>query len=420
MNAVLAEAVREHHGRALATLIRVLGDFDLAEDALQEAWLSAFDAWADGAPANPAGWLVTTARRKAIDRLRRQAVGRRKVEEAGRTMPMAYEFQEPEDDVLGDDRLRLVFTCCHPALGMEARVALTLRTLGGLGTPEIARAFLADEATVAQRIVRAKRKIRDARIPYRVPEAHELPERLSGVLATLYLVFNEGYASTSAERLVRADLCSEAMRLTRSLAALMPDEPEVLGLLALMLLHDARSAARETASGDLVLLEAQDRSLWDSGQITEGIALVERALRMRRPGPYQLQAAIAGVHCEAQTPDATRWDEVAALYEELLAMSDSPVVRLNHAVAVAMWRGPEAGLTLMDGISGLEEFHLYHAGRADLLRRLGRRDESVAAYRRALEYVTNPAERRFLEGRLHDLSATSSTTEDRQSKTKNP
>ena len=394
--------VRTHHGEALASLIRILGDFDLAEDALQEAWVAAMEAWdgGRGRPANPAGWLVTTARRKAIDRLRREAVGRQKLEEAGRTMPMAYDFEQPaDDDVLDDDRLRLIFTCCHPSLAMEARVALTLRTLGGLSTSEIARAFLVDEPALAQRIVRAKRKIRDAGIPYRIPEAHELPERLPGVLATLYLVFNEGYASTASDRLVRQEICGEAIRLAGVLSALMPDEPEVLGLQALMLLHHARSAARETAGGELVLLEDQDRALWDDGQIQVGIGILERALRMRRPGPYQLQAAIAAVHCEADTSEATRWDEVVALYEQLLGMGESPVVRLNYGVAIAMHRGPEAGLAALDAIAGLERFHLYHAARADLLRRLGRDEEARAAYKQALEYVTNPVERRFLEGR---------------------
>jgi RNA polymerase sigma-70 factor, ECF subfamily len=397
----LGPLVRVHHGAALATLIRILGDFDLAEDALQEAWVSALGAWRGQPPANPAGWLVTTARRKAIDRLRRDAAGRKKLEEAGRNMPMAYEFEQPaEDDILTDDRLRLIFTCCHPSLAMEARVALTLRTLGGLTTPEIARAFLADEPTVAQRIVRAKRKIRDAGIAYRVPEAHELPERLPGVLATLYLVFNEGYASTSSDEFVRGQLCTEAIRLTQVLSGLMPDEPEVLGLLALMLLHDSRRDARETESGDLILLEDQDRRLWDHDQIEVGIERVERALRMRRPGPYQLQAAIAAVHCEAATPEETRWDEIVVLYDHLLEFGDTPVIRLNRAVAVAFARSLEDGLAEMDAITGLDRFHLYHAARADLLRRLGRSAEARSAYERALEYVTNPAERRFLEGRL--------------------
>ena len=397
---ISSSLVRAHHGPALATLIRILGDFDLAEDALQEAWVAAIDAWANGSPANPTGWLVTTARRKAIDRLRRDAVGRQKLEQAGREMPMAYDFEQPaEDDVLNDDRLRLIFTCCHPSLAMEARVALTLRTLGGLTTPEIARAFLLDEPTLAQRIVRAKRKIRDAAIPYRIPEAHELPERLPGVLATLYLVFNEGYASTASEGLVRRDLCTEAIRLTHLLSGLMPDEPEVLGLEALMLLHDSRRDARESTDGDLILLEDQDRSLWDRNQIRDGIERLERAIRMRRPGPYQLQAAIAAVHCEADSSDETRWDEITALYDRLLEFADTPVVRLNRAVAIAMWRGPEHGLALIDAIPGLEKFHLYHAARADLLRRLGREDDALAAYRVALEYVTNPAERRFLRSK---------------------
>lgn len=410
------ELVRSHHGPALATLIRILGDFELAEDALQEAWISALDAWKQERPANPIGWLVTTARRKAIDRLRREAAGRQKLEQAGKDMPMAYDFEQPaEDDVLGDDRLRLIFTCCHPSLAMEARVALTLRTLGGLTTPEIARAFLVDEPALAQRIVRAKKKIRDAGIPYRIPEAYELPERLPGVLATLYLVFNEGYASTASDSLVRRDLCAEAIRLARALMELMPDEPEVLGLAALMLLHDSRRDARETPDGDIVLLEDQDRSRWDQAQIAEGIALLERTLRMRRPGPYQLQAAIAAVHCEAESWEDTRWDEIVALYDRLLEFGDTSVVRLNRAVAVAFADSLERGLAEIDEIPGLEKFHLYHAARADLLRRLGREDAALAAYRAALVYVTNPAERRFLMGRLSGLTTDDRTPDNRQS-----
>ena len=401
----LAERFREHNAPALATLIRVLGDFDLAEDALQEAWVSASTAWQSQMPESPTAWLITVARRKALDRIRREAAGSRKIAEAARAMPTFTEDEfDHDDETIFDDRLRLIFTCCHPALTLEARVALTLRTLGGLTTEEIARAFIADETTIAQRIVRAKRKIRDARIPYRVPDAHELPDRLPGVLAVLYLVFNEGYSSTASDALVRTDLCAEAMRLGRVMCAMMPDEPEALGLLALMLLHDSRRSTRQDAAGDLVLLEDQDRSLWDRKEIAEGIALVERALRMRRPGSYQVQAAIAAVHAEAARPGDTRWDEIAALYERLQDFSPTPVVMLNHAAAVAMADGPSAGLTLMDEILGLDEYHLYHAARADLLRRLERFGESKAAYERALELATNPAERRFLERRLSDVT----------------
>ena len=395
----------EHNSPALATLIRILGDFDLAEDSLQEAWLSAASAWEGGVPASPTAWLVTAARRKALDRLRREAAGSRKLAEVARTMTSFAEDQfELDPETIRDDRLRLIFTCCHPALTLEARVALTLRSLGGLTTEEIARAFLADEQAIAQRIVRAKRKIRDANIPYRVPEAHELPERLPSVLAVLYLVFNEGYSSTSDASLVRRELCAEAIRLGRVIAELMPDEPEAIGLLALMLLQDSRSRARQDSKGDVVLLEDQDRTLWDGEEIREGVALVERALRARMPGPYQLQAAIAAVHAEAARPAETRWDEIAALYGHLAAHLPTPVVYLNEAAAVAMSRGPEAGLELMDRLEGLDDYHLFHAARADLHRRLGRTAEAHAAYARALTLATNPAERRFLQRRLVETS----------------
>ncbi|MEO8539618.1 MAG: RNA polymerase sigma factor [bacterium] len=403
MKAVEMEAAfRLHNSEALATLIRVLGgDFDLAEDALQDAWVSAATAWGNGPPPNPAGWLITTGRRKALDRLRRTATSARKLEELARTMP-AFESpeSEPSDSVLVDDRLRLIFTCCHPALSLEARVALTLRTLGGLTTEEIARAFLSEERTIAQRIVRAKRKIRDAHIPYRVPADADLPERLPGVLSVLYLIFNEGYSSTGSEDLVRHSLCDEAIRLSRLLAALMPDEPEVFGLLALMLLHNSRSAARQSATGDLILMEDQDRSLWDRQSAIEGAEILKGALRSRRPGPYQVQAAIAAVHAEAERASQTRWDEIAALYDRLAGLSPTPVIELNRAAAHAMAFGPEVGLQLMAEIDGLEQYYLYHAARADLLRRLQRSTESRAAYERALALATNPAERRFLEGRI--------------------
>ena len=402
----LAVAFAEHNSPALATLIRILGDFDLAEDSLQEAWIAAAGAWdAGGIPASPTAWLVTTARRKALDRLRRDASGARKIVEVARTMPTYVEDEfEFDPETIRDDRLRLIFTCCHPALTLEARVALTLRTLGGLTTDEIARAFLADESTIAQRIVRAKRKIRDANIPYRVPDAHELPDRLPAVLAVLYLVFNEGYSSTSGEAIVRRDLCSEAIRLARVVVSLMPDEPEAIGLLALMLLQDSRSRARQDADGEMVLLEHQDRQLWDRREIDEGISLVERALRMRLPGPYQYQAAIAAVHAEAASAEDTRWEEIAELYGRLARELPTPVVYLNQAAAVAMAHGPEAGLALIEPIEGLDDYYLLHAARADLLRRLGRVSEAHTAYERALALATNAAEQRFLRKRLAETS----------------
>ena len=410
VEAAVASAFREEWGRVVATLIRVTGDWDLAEDCAQDAFALALQRWRrDGVPRSPGAWLTTTARNRALDRLRRATTSAAKLQEAAVLSPPNEPSAHDERSGIGDDRLRLIFTCCHPSLSVEAQVALTLRTLAGLTTAEIARAFLVPEATMARRLVRAKQKIRNASIPYRVPPGHLLPERTGAVLAVLYLLFNEGYAATSGTELVRHGLCAEAIRLTRTLTELMPDEAEALGLLALMLLHDARIAARTDPTGDLVPLGEQDRTRWNTEAIAEGTARLDAALRRRQPGPYQLQAAIAACHATATEAAATDWVEIAALYAELVRMTPSAVVELNRAVAVAMAEGPQAGLTLVDALetSGtLRGYHLLPATRADLLRRLGRSDDAAAAYREALQLTTTDAERRYLTRRLADTCTT--------------
>ncbi len=394
---------RAEHGRAIAVLVRVFGDIDLAEDAVQDAFTTAVQRWPSGGlPPSPAGWIITTARNAGVDRLRREASRENRHAQAA----LLHVPDEPaEEGPVRDDRLRLIFTCCHPALATAARVALTLRLLGGLTTTEIARAFLVAEPTMAQRLVRAKRKIRDARIPYRVPNEADLPDRLDAVLAVVYLIFNEGYAASSGEALVRADLCAEAVRLGRLLAELMPDEPEVMGLLALMLLTESRRDARTTGDGALVLLADQDRGLWDRDLIREGQAIVRTCLRRNQPGPYQIQAAINAVHSDAPTAATTDWRQILQLYDQLMPLTPSPVVALHRAVAVAEVEGPEAALTLVDELD-LDRYHLFHAIRADLLRRLGRNAEAVLAYEAAIAGTDNAAERDFLQRRRQALTRT--------------
>lgn len=405
----LQEIYQNESRRVLATLIRLLGDFDLAEEALQDAFAAALTQWpSDGMPDNPRAWLVSAGRFKAIDQLRRKARFNVSYEEVAERLEAELTTDdELEDQEIEDDRLRLIFTCCHPSLAPEARLALTLREVCGLTTEEIASAFLTSTPALAQRIVRAKAKIRDAKIPYEVPAAEQLPERLDSVLHAIYLIFNEGYSASCGDSLIRQDLSAEAIRLARLLRELLP-EPEVEGLLALLLLQDSRRAARVSTNGDLILLEQQDRTLWDQEQISEGSALVLRALASRRFGPYTLQAAIAAVHAEAGSMDATDWPQIVGLYDALLEITPSPVIELNRAVALAMRDGPEQGLAVIDGLLErglLTDYHLAHAAQADLYRRLGQKNEARAAYRRALALAQQGPEQRFLAARLDELDS---------------
>ncbi|MGL6236505.1 MAG: RNA polymerase sigma factor [Segniliparus sp.] len=407
----VARVFRAEHGRVVAGLIRAFGSIDVAEDAVSDAFATALEKWPEqGMPPNPGAWIATTARNRGLDRLRRESRGRQLVVKAYRESGPSNDAEpadsaETEGGGVRDDRLRLIFTCCHPALAEEARIALTLRLLGGLTTTEIARAFLVPEATMAARITRAKHKIRSAGVPYRVPAEADLPDRLRSVLAVLYLVFTEGHSASGGDGLVREDLCAEAIRLGRLVAELMPDEPEALGLVALMLLTRARSRARTRPDGSLVLLADQDRGLWDRAMIAEGHAVVRECLRRSRPGPYQVQAAIAAVHADAPRAEDTDWAQIVALYDQLLAVAPTPVVALNRAVAIAQTAGPAAGLAATAGLAErLREYQPFHAARGDFLRRLGRRDESADAFRAALALTTNAAQRQFIEARLREAA----------------
>lgn len=392
---------REEHGRVLAALISQFGDFELAEDALQDALVNALERWEiDGVPRNPGAWLTAVAMHRAIDRLRRAATLERK---AALLESLSAQDEPEMDDSIPDHRLKLMFTCCHPALVLEAQVALTLHTLGRLSTPQIARAFLVPVPTMAQRLARARAKIRNAGIPYRVPPAELLPERLDALLAVIYLIFNEGYAATSGDRPIRGELCGEAIRLCRVLVDLLPESAEARGLLALMLLHDSRREARLNPEGELVLLDEQDRARWDQAKIREGTAVLDEALALFNPGPYQVQAAISALHAEAAAPDETDWPQIVALYNTLVLMTPSPVVEVNRAVAVAMADGPATGLELLHQIDGMEAFYPYHVARAEMLRRSNQREAAAGAYERALALCQNSAERAYLQRRLDQM-----------------
>lgn len=407
----IEQVFREEYGRIIATLIRISGSFDLAEEALQEAFIAAVSKWElEGSPDNPGAWLTTVAHRKLLDALRRDRTRTDKQAELTYEAHRLQPYVEPElfEDVVEypDDRLRLIFTCCHPSLTREAQVALTLRTLGGLTTGEIAHSFLLSEITLAQRLVRAKQKIRLAGIPYEIPSLERIADRLAAVQSVIYLIFNEGYAASTGQSLIRNDLCAEAIRLGRVLCELLPDEPENIGLLALMLLQNSRREARVNPQGELVTLEEQDRSLWNAGEIEEGVNLVQKALRLRRVGNYQLQAAIAAVHAEAKAADNTDWRQIVALYEELMRITSSPIVALNHAAAVAMAEGVERGIALIDAVGAdgaLQNYYLFHASRADLLRRLHRYDEATTAYVTALSLTTNQVEQNYIRRRIEEI-----------------
>ncbi len=400
--AAIEAVFREEHGLVVAGLARYLGDLELAEDALQDACVAALGAWTEDIPRNPAAWLTTTARRKAVDRIRRTRNLQRKYEAIAQTLDNVSD-ETLDEDIISDDRLRLIFTCCHPSLSIDARVALTLKTVGGLTTGEIANAYLVSETTMAQRIVRAKRKIRDAGIPYRVPGDAELPDRVHGVLAVVYLIFNEGYASSSVDAVRRPELAEEAIRLATIIDQLLPNESEVLGLLALMHFHEARGAARTDNDGNAVLLDDQDRNAWDQDHITNAHGYLDRALARENPGPYQIQAAISAVHIEAGTPADTDWDQIAALYSSLQRHINSPIVQLNHAVAVSKATDASKGLVLVEAISGLDDYPYFHTARASLLKELGRTSEAIRAYERARDTSTSDAQRRFFERRLAEL-----------------